>query len=326
MQNMVRAACIAAMIVPIVPLARVSWGSQEPMQHLATTTEDFDKAAKAINAGVSPQDALLEHGTPIRESMAFQVDLWEDLFSSNFDVGTHAYFINELGGTEFYSGSSTVFSGENWLGDRFEITFDIVAPSDFSALTAPEQAALSQAGVQASWGVEGTISTENASRSFGGVIIHGDMDGQLVWQLYPAIDPDGDFMRSTVDGALAAMAAPGSPTVPDSGLTGIDWDCTNDCMLDAQLREGIAKNDLSACLGVAATNLTAALAVCTTASLVAHFFGPLSAVGAGLACVLGALAILAAESTNCHIHYANDLRNSNLMLNHCLQGCGWIIA
>jgi len=325
--DLIRAFCIAVMVVPIFALSRIAGASEPvPLQPLATTIDDFEDAAKAVLAGATFEEALLEQATPIRKALAFQVDLWEDLFDTDFDLSTNAYFVNIADENDLYSEIPQVFLGENFLSDMFSVSFSFVEECVFSDLSTIEQENIATVGIISAWAIEGDISTDNSTRQISGILVHGISNNNPVWFLIPSIDPGGEFVQGEILNGLSTSPAPGTAVLPANPST-INWACTAQCHSNKQLNDTITTNNRAGCLTKAANDYLAALAACAIAALAASsIFGPVSFLGAGAICAALATVKFANDSTNCYIDFAVDMRNNTAILNNCLRGCGWIIV
>jgi len=134
----------------------------------AATPTDFADAVDAVNAGFSPDQAVLEQDAPYREHVGFQNELWLALFNEPFDLSECGYYVDRDAAVFDPFMLDASLSGVTSNGHEFTLVVEEINGNVFDPIN---DAVLVTAGLTRVWDGIFTIQTPLASVRFLGIVI-----------------------------------------------------------------------------------------------------------------------------------------------------------
>ncbi len=184
--------------------------ASEPAQTQATTAEDFFRATQAVQVGVSPDAALLEHQeAAIRDTAHFYFDFWDRMFRSPYVQTTSGLFLTVPPGAPVVE-KGQILDGFAHGPQPFVVTVLDVDVEDVAAMDDPVLAVLLAASGVSKFGIAIVeFSTSFDTDEIDAIVIQRlDSSGATVVELQP--------IRWVTDAELDALLEI-EQEVPNSG-------------------------------------------------------------------------------------------------------------
>ena len=318
--DLVRAMCIASLVVPVFALSRVARAEDPPpigpLQLEVSSFDDVQDALTAMATGESIDSVWFEAQDPTRYSNSFQVDFYEELFGGVWGDAEAVYHLQLNDSDELDASLGELVLGATNPGDPFLVSLTWVEESDLSAVSIIDQDNLQAAGIERVWAIEGVCTTELGSYNVIAAVFYGVIDGIEYWRFMPILEPESDFIDIATSNYLMNTAQGPGSTQPSPPVQSYSI-CADRCQraLDLCYVQSAEINALCIMLGVTA------FAVCVATLVIRTIWVPFFGSAAGAALMLRCLAVVAGEVAACLAYLALARRHCRGTRDLCNEIC-----
>tara|TARA_R110002072_G_scaffold42064_6_gene117659 strand:+ start:4734 stop:5729 length:996 start_codon:yes stop_codon:yes gene_type:complete len=301
--------------VMVFPTFQATAAMDEPVQTTVMNAQDLDDALAAMEAGVTPELAMLEQTKPYRAWGKTQKEIYEALFVNDYHIEEAIYrFDTDIAVTDEYAPVSGALIG----GEEFECYFSLIGEYDYVSddnLSADEINELSEANTSILV-VAGTISTENGSVDILGTIWQidqddGNRDRGLMISNFADSSMIEDFESLNHANLLQTTSPSTNPVFSNCELAYQAAGNTYQAAIQT------AKNNVKLCMVLAVAEYAVEMGLClglgikagAAAAATGGLISIAVAIGIGL-CALAAVARAAQNSLACTAQYITDKANA----------------